>query len=99
MRNGHGGSPRLAQRRSTRREPPRRHVRRARLDPCRRRTHVLYSSTQGASMTSNPLLAFSGLPRFDALEAEHVGPAIATLAEQAAAAGAAAAAVGHHTRA
>jgi oligopeptidase A len=32
--------------------------------------------------TSNPLLDFSGLPRFDAILPEHVGPAIATLLEQ-----------------
>ena len=30
----------------------------------------------------NPLLNFSGLPRFDAIKAEHVTPAIATLLEQ-----------------
>lgn len=32
--------------------------------------------------TANPLLDFSGLPRFDAIQPEHVGPAIATLMEQ-----------------
>ncbi|MBT2767024.1 M3 family metallopeptidase [Stenotrophomonas sp. ISL-67] len=32
---------------------------------------------------ANPLLDFSGLPRFDAIQPEHVGPAIDTLLEQA----------------
>jgi len=30
-------------------------------------------------MNANPLLDFSGLPRFDAIRAEHVAPAIDTL--------------------
>ncbi|HLT43597.1 MAG TPA: M3 family metallopeptidase [Luteimonas sp.] len=37
-------------------------------------------------MTSNPLLDFSGLPRFDAIAPEHVAPAIAQLLEEAGAA-------------
>ena len=36
--------------------------------------------------TTNPLLDFSGLPRFDAIRAEHVTPAIDTLLAQAEAA-------------
>src|SRR5690606_32978985 len=68
-----------------------------RLDPCRRRTHVRCSIPQGASMASNPLLAFSGLPRFDAIEPGHVGPAIAALLEEAQAAVAAAEAVADPT--
>jgi oligopeptidase A len=36
--------------------------------------------------TANPLLDFSGLPRFDAIQPEHVGPAIDTLLAQAEAA-------------
>ena len=35
---------------------------------------------------ANPLLDFSGLPRFDAIQPEHVGPAIDTLLAQAEAA-------------
>src|SRR5690606_41046719 len=37
-------------------------------------------------MTSNPLLDFSGLPRFDAIRPEHVAPAVGALLEQAEAA-------------
>ena len=34
-------------------------------------------------MTTNPLLDFSGLPRFDAIRPEHVGPAVDTLLAEA----------------
>ena len=42
--------------------------------------------TPVASLTSNPLLDFSGLPRFDAIRPEHVAPAIDSLLEAASAA-------------
>ena len=38
-------------------------------------------------MTANPLLDFSGLPRFDAIRAEHVAPAVDTLLADARASG------------
>ena len=38
------------------------------------------------AMRDNPLLDFSGLPRFDAISPEHIGPAIDALLAQAEAA-------------
>ena len=36
-----------------------------------------------ANAPANPLLDFSGLPRFDAIRAEHVTPAVETLLQRA----------------
>ncbi|MDX1669140.1 MAG: hypothetical protein R3194_06970, partial [Limnobacter sp.] len=40
-------------------------------------------STESQATTNNPLLDFSGLPRFDAIQTEHVQPAIDHLLQQA----------------
>src|SRR5690606_17325177 len=53
------------------------------LDRSRRRTQIQRSTSRTHPMTSNPLLDFSGLPRFDAIRPEHVGPAVAQLLEEA----------------
>ncbi|HEY8023063.1 MAG TPA: M3 family metallopeptidase [Burkholderiaceae bacterium] len=40
------------------------------------------SETSNTAQQDNPLLDFSGLPRFDAIKPEHIGPAIDTLLAQ-----------------
>src|SRR5690606_29459472 len=54
---------------------------RGRLDPDGTRTHLLSIPfpLRPQSMPQNPLLDFSGPPRFDAIRPEHVAPAVAEL--------------------